>query len=218
MALLDHKGILSGDGLERYPRRCTSERSSRLAQVDWQVDEPRAVCAPRSCGSTSPLRTALGTATTGKNFTDRHAHASARPRAFSGRALARALPLADSPRGARRDAPGGRGRAVGHGHGEQGVAAHRVRRSPGALRVGCAHDRCKMSPETGRATSSTRMLMLVRAAAWRCSWPKHTPKSSAQLRPERGPLRARTTPPPAPARRTETGAAPRYNRRRAAPV
>ena len=113
-----------------YPSTLYEEAPSGAgAAFEWQVMNQDGVRTEKLWFNFAPERLHWARYA-GKNFTDRQ---RIKRKAQSwGRATRRCRRRA--PRGAPGD-DGGRGRALGHGDGQQGVAAHRVRRAQGTVRV-----------------------------------------------------------------------------------
>ena len=174
MALLELlKGVPCQVMVSGYPSTLYEERLRGWRSVEWQVMNQDGVRTEKLWFNFAPERLHWARYA-GKNFTDRQ---RIKRKAQSwGRRYA-ALPLGRAPRGARGD-DGGRGRAVGHGHGEQGVAAHRVRRAQGALRV--AVRRGQDAPREPRPRR--RPADAVRAADGGVHGKAH-PEEPRQLRP-----------------------------------
>ena len=76
------KGVPCQVMVSGYPSTLYEERLRGWRSVEWQVMN-QAVCAPRSCGSTSPLSDCTGRATRGRTSPTASA-SSARPRAGAG--------------------------------------------------------------------------------------------------------------------------------------
>ena len=124
------KGVPCQVMVSGYPSTLYEERLRGWRSVEWQVMNQDGVRTEKLWFNFAPERLHWARYA-GKNFTDRQ---RIKRKAQSWGPALRGAAAGRAPRGARGD-DGGRGRAVGHGHGEQGVAAHRVRRAQGALRV-----------------------------------------------------------------------------------